>query len=102
MTNLEALKAKISYPLTDNAFKLALTDRGLLDTSAYTVANKRALELAQADLHVVLVSAPDVQEGGYQITLNDKKTLISVANGLYSKYGVPSPFGAKATFKQPW
>jgi hypothetical protein len=36
MTYLEALKAKLNYPLTDNAFTLALTDRGITAKADYS------------------------------------------------------------------
>ena len=102
MTNLEAIKAKLNYPLSDNSFILALVNRGLDSASVYSVSNLRLLELSQADLIVSLVSAPNVTEGGYQVSISDRKSLESVANGIYSKYDEYSPMKATATFKQIW
>jgi hypothetical protein len=84
MTNLEAIKGKLSYPLSDNAFNLALLDRGL--TGSATYSDKKSLELAHADLLYVLVSTPNISEGGYSISQSDKKLLIQMANGIYSKW----------------
>ena len=102
MTNLEAIQAKVTYPLPTNSFILALTDNGLVSTDTYSVANKKALELCQADLCLVLVTQPNITEGGYQVSINDKKVLTDMANKICSKYDLPSPFGATATFKQIW
>ena len=101
MTNLEALKGKLSYPLPSNAFILALTDRGLVDSATY--AKCQAFDLAYADAIMMLVTAPNTSEGGYSVSMADKNALIALANGIYDKYGVataiPKP---KATFVQRW
>lgn len=100
MTNLEAIKGKVGYPLSDNAFILALTDRTLVSTDTYSVGNKQQLELAQADLIYTLVSSPSITEGGYSVSLLDKKSLITLANGIYTKYGQSSPLKPTAKFVQ--
>jgi hypothetical protein len=102
MTNLEAIKGKVGYPLSDNAFILALTDRSLVSTDTYVIGNKQQLELAQADLIYTLVSSPNVTEGGYSVSLSDKKSLIELANGIYTKYGQSSPLKPTAKFVQRW
>ena len=88
MTNLEAIKAKLNYPLSDNAFTLALLDRGLTATDTY--ATGQSFDLAYADTITTLVTAPNVSEGGYSVSLSDKKTLLDLANGIYKKYGEPT------------
>lgn len=90
MTNIEALKAKLSYPLADNAFTLALTNRGLVDSATYA-ASSAAFELAYADTIFTLVTAPNTSEGGYSISLTDRKALIDLANGIYAANGIVSP-----------
>lgn len=102
MTNLEAIKGKLPYPLSDNAFTLALTDRGLVSTSTYSVSNKEALELAQADLICTLISAPDISESGYKVSLSDKKSMKALANGIYSKYDQTSPLAPKIKTVNLW
>jgi hypothetical protein len=99
MTYLEAIKGKLSYPLSDNAFILALTDRGLTYTDTY--AKGQAFELAYADTVITLVTSPNVSEGGYSINQSDKKTLLELANGIFTKYGEPiSSLKKTATFVQ--
>jgi hypothetical protein len=103
MTNLEAIKAKLNYPLTDNAFILALQDRGLTQTGIYS--GGEAFDLAYADAITSLATAPNVSEGGYQISLSDKTALLSLAAGLYTKYGAVNPISTPkktATFVQRW
>ena len=101
MTNLEALKGKLNYPLPNNAFILALTDRGLTDSATYSKCT--AFDLAYADAIMNLVTAPNTSEGGYSISLSDKDALIKLANGIYAKCGVTGPFPKPtATFVQRW
>ena len=102
MTNLEAIKGLVGYPLSDNAYTLALLNRGLTSTDEYSIGNKQQLELSQADLIFTLVSYPNVTEGGYSVSLSDKKTLISLANGIYTRYLQTSPFKPTARFVQRW
>jgi hypothetical protein len=100
MTNFEAIKGRLGYPLSDNAFKLALSDRGLTDTDTY--AKGQAFDLAYADAITMLVTSPNVSEGGYSISLSDKNNLIKLANGIYEKYGTMSSLKPTATFVQRW
>jgi hypothetical protein len=104
MTNLEAIKGNVGYPLSDNAFKLALLDRGLNDSDTYSATSK-AFELASADAMVKILTSPDVKEGSYSVTVRDTKTLMSLASGIYKKYGESdktSSLKPKATFKSSW
>lgn len=100
MTNLEAIRAKLNYPLSENAFILALQDRGLVAEDAYS--NKRSLELTYADLCYTLVSSPNIEEGGYKISMTEKKLLTQVADSIFAKYGLTSPLTPKATFINVW
>jgi len=100
MTNLEAIKGKINYPLSENSFKVALQDRGLVDSATYS--DKKSMELAQADLCYILISSPNITEGGYQVNLTEKKLLTQVADGIFKKYGLISPTAPKATFINVW
>ena len=104
MTNYEAIKSKVGYPLSKNAFYLALENRGLISTDTYTVSNKQLLELAYADLIVTILSSPDVREGGYYVAMNDRRYLINIANGIYQRNGEVCPYIEKPTakFVQKW
>jgi len=99
MTNLEAIKAKISYTLSDNSYELALLDRGLTSSDVYAISNKRAIDLAQADLIYILCTTPHKQEGGYSVSITDRYALLKVADGIYQRYGVS---GKTAKFVQKW
>ena len=103
MTNLEAIKGKLSYPLSENAFILALTTRGLIPTDNYAVG--QAFDLAYADLIVVLLTTPNITEGGYSVSLSDRAILIKLASAIYTKYEVDNPLGSlkpTAKFVQRW
>lgn len=91
MTILEALKSKVSYPLPDSFFQSVLIERGLSGGGEFTqeVAKSKEFELAKADLWIALVTASQVQEGNYSISLTDKSSMIKLANTIYRKYGEP-------------
>ena len=96
MTNLEAIKAKVNYPLSDDAYKVALLGRGLIYTDEYT--NRRAMDLAQADLIYTVITSPNITEGGYSVSFTSRTALLKVANAIYSRYGVRNPSTATAKF----
>ena len=99
MTNLEAIKAIVGYPLSDNAYKKVLLDRSLTYDAVYVSAtNKEAMDLAQADAIYIVCTQANKTEGGYSISITDKKSLIGIANDIYIKYGHPIPNSPKATF----
>ncbi len=101
MTNLEAIRAKLNYPLSDNAFIVAMEDRGVVSDGVYTTGE--AFDLAYADVIISLVTTPNITEGGFSINLADRQTLLSLADKIYTKYSVANPMGslkAKATFVQ--
>lgn len=87
MTNLEALKAIVGYPLEDNSFKLALINRALTETETYSASNLKKLELAKADCLSTILSTPTVLEGGYQLSHSNKGEVRKEAERLYLKWG---------------
>ena len=101
MTNLEAIRAKLNYPLSDNAFTVALEDRGVNSDGVYV--SSEAFDLAYADMIISLVTAPNVTEGGFSINLADKQSFLILADKIYTKYSVENPIRSlkkKATFVQ--
>lgn len=101
MTYLEALKAKVDYPLSDNAFILALEDRVLTSTDTYVKG--KSFDLAYADCLCVLVTMADKKEGShFSISISEKQNLIKLANGIYTKYGIVSSLKPTAKFVQRW
>ena len=104
MTNLDALKSKaVGYPVDEDTFLTILIDRALTATDEYTGKSK-AFELAHADLYVVLVTAANVVEGGYQVSMTDKTNFVKVASGIYKKWDEPNPFDDTPKIKgvSPW
>ena len=87
MTNLEALKAIVQYPLDDSSFKLALINRSLAEADNYTASNLKLLELAKADCLGAILSSPDIAEGGFQLTHGNKEQLQKEMGRLYAKWG---------------
>jgi hypothetical protein len=103
MTNLEAIRAKLSYPLSANAYLLVLADRELVSTAVYdATTDKRAMDLAQADLIYVLCTQPHFTEGGYSVTVTDRYALLKVADSIYRRYGIRDPFKPTGKFVQKW
>ena len=102
MTNLEAIKAKLSYPLSDNSYILALSDRGLSSTATYASSDRQSLELAQADLIYTLITTPNVTEGGYSVSLSDKNSMLRLADSIYAKYNVRPLNTPRAKLVQKW
>ncbi len=92
MTNLEAIKGLVNYPLPENTFKLALVNRELTESDEYSTTNKRALELAQADLCKVIITSPNIMEADYQLSLTAKSELRKLASGIYTRHGEKDPF----------
>jgi hypothetical protein len=92
MTNLEAIKAKLSYPLPENAFILALEDRGVISDGVYV--SGESFDLAYADTITMIVTNPNIKEGGFSINLTEKETLLKLADKIYKKYDVANPIGS--------
>ena len=104
MTVLEAIKESIGYPISENRANMTLIKRGLTaaDEATESVLNSKAFELATADLMLWMVTAPNISEGGYSLSISDKKTLKELALGIYSKHGVAVPNANTARFISPW
>jgi hypothetical protein len=104
MTILEAIKESVGYPISDNRAQMTLIKRGLTGSNEANqdVLNSREFELATADLMMWLITAANVSEGGYSISVSDKKTLKDIASGIYSKYGIADNTAPKARFISPW
>lgn len=86
MTNLEAIKSTVAgYPLADGIFQKVLIDRGLTATAEYTSKSEQ-FDLATADVYMVLVTAANISEGGYQVSVTDKSNFLKMANAIYQKW----------------
>ena len=104
MNNLEAIRSlAVGYPVDENTFLRILVDRGLAADGEYTGKSK-AFDLAQADLYVVLLTAANITEGGFQVSMTDKTNFMKVASALYDKWGDPNPLkqASSITGASPW
>lgn len=92
------------YPVKDDKLQAVLFDRSITPTDEYSLTNKKSLDLAMADLYVILITTPTIAEGGYQLALTDKTNLMKVASGIYRKYGENDPFVKESTVTgvSPW
>ena len=101
MTNLEAIRAKLNYPLSENTYIVVLEDRGVVTDAVY--ATSESFDLAYADAITILITTPNITEGGYSISLAEKQNLLALAERIYTKYSVANPISSlkkKATFVQ--
>lgn len=92
MTNLEALRSVITYPVSDNTLLKALLDNSCSSTATY-VGKTESFELAFADVLDVLATSINVSEGGYSVSVNDRATFQKMANAIRWKYGIESGSG---------
>lgn len=90
MTNLEALSAAVNYPVNKIKIQKILIDNGLTDGDEYT-GNSKSFELATAALYVLLVTSANISEGDFQISATDKSNYMTLAAGIYNKYGIQNP-----------
>lgn len=87
MTNGEALKACLGYPVDDKAIELICIKRGL-DMSATLNAEDRRYRLCEADVRMYVVNYPSsVSEGGISISKGEIDNLRYEANAIYSDCG---------------
>ena len=100
MTNLEAIKGRLNYPLPDNSFIVALQGRDLDEVLTYVKG--QAFDLAYADAIGTLLTSPNISEGGYTISISDRANLAKVQAGIYVKYGQYDPLKPTATFVHRW
>lgn len=85
MTNLEALKAAVGYPVTDDQCNKALADNGLTGTDVYSAS--AAFSLATAALLTVIATSANISEGGYSVSIADRQALLQRADDLISEAG---------------
>ena len=95
MTVLEALQAKVTYPLGAAFFKTILIERSLAGTDAYTadVAKSKKFRLATADCYKAVAFGVNVTEGSLSISQPERDKLIALANSIYRQYD-EQPIGA--------
>ena len=90
MTILEAIKARVNYPMTNNQALEKLTGRGLDPTLEFDseVASSQAFQLAYADTLRFVITMVNLSQGG-SITAQNTAGIRGTANAIYKKYGEP-------------
>ena len=88
MTALEAIKARVNYPLTNSQAEEKLIARGVSPEAGYTseLAQSRAFLLAYADTLRLVLTMVNLSQGG-SITAADRSDLRDIMNGIYRRYG---------------
>ena len=90
MTNLQALKARVNYPLTDVQAEEKLVCRGVEASGTYSkeVADSQSFRLAYADTLRLVLTMVNLSQGG-SITAQNAAGIRGTANAIYKQYGEP-------------
>lgn len=100
MTIAEGLKALAGYPVENIEVEVVCVDHGLKTTDSYAGRTK-TIDLALADLLLIIINKPNISEGGFSISLTDKKNLVNNRNQILSKHGL-SADGPVITSPKVW
>lgn len=87
----DAIQAEVAYPLTNCQLCVIALKRGLDPEAQFnrTIAGSKDYELTYADCLRLVITHPNVSEGGVSISISDRKSLLAIANGIYRKYDEP-------------
>lgn len=88
MTVLQALKARVNYPMTDMQAMEKLIGRALEPAAEFdsATASGQAFELAYADTLRFVITMVNLSQGG-SITAQNMAGIRETANAIYKKYG---------------
>lgn len=88
MTTLQALKARVNYPLTDIQAQEKLDGRGVDPSIEFSVsvAESKEFRLAYADTLRFVITMVNLSQGG-SITAQNMAAIRGTANAIYKKYG---------------
>lgn len=93
MTNLEALSASTGYPMSGQQLEKCLLDHSLVSTADY--AKSENFDLALMDALLVLLSTPNISQGGYSLSLGDVQVIERRIKAIASEYGIQDPITPK-------
>lgn len=90
MTTLEAIKARVNYPMTTEQAEEKLIGRGVDTTAVYdkAMADSKEFKLAYADCLRFVLTMVNLSQGG-SITAADLLRVQGTANAIYKEYGEP-------------
>lgn len=107
MTILDALQAKVTYPLGRAFFETILVERSLQGGAEYTatVAKGKSFRLAVADCYKAVVLGVNITEGDLSISIPERDKLVALANSTYRLYGeevIETSVQPKIQFLKDW
>ena len=90
MTNLQAIKQRVNYPLSDIQAEEKLVTRGVDPVATFSkdVANTKDFRLAYADTLRFVLTMVNLSQGG-SITAQNVTGIQGTANAIYKQYGEP-------------
>lgn len=90
MTTLDAIKARVNYPLTTTQAEEKFVSRGVETEAEYTkaVAESKGFRLAYADTLRLVLTMVNLSQGG-SVTAQNMAGIRGTANAIYKEYGEP-------------
>lgn len=107
MTAIDYISGLFTYSFDNNNTRSVFLKRDLAYDAEYEDATTKQLELIQADLYMVMYTvfsqgaASKKQgnwsesDGGYQVTVNDRRSWKTSADDIYKRYGEYSRYALK-------
>jgi hypothetical protein len=94
MTNKEALKAQINYPVREDSIDLALLNAGVSPETTYVPAtHQKGVETALAGLIFILVTSPKSEsELDYSLTSQDIDQLLALRSVILKRWDLTDEF----------
>lgn len=90
----------VNFPVEEAAIEAILVKRGLCGDTPYVDAEKRDIDLCQADLYMWICTTPTKiggdsdsdngwthKDGGFTLSDKDKRQFTRLANAIYKTYG---------------
>lgn len=102
MTNKEALVAVLGgFEVPDDTLEKALLDVGIRGAQEYVSDNAEDIDVCAIDILQLLLSVPNVSEGGYSISY-DRGAIKERLNFLSAKHSLLNPLSPYVTSKPIW
>jgi len=110
MTISEYLKGIFDFKFSDENILAVLTRRGVDATQPLDNVDEKSIDLATADLYVILANVVSgggkrvqkgnrsVSERSYQFGVYDRRSFMNTANKLYAKWGEITAYPSSVRF----
>lgn len=93
MTNLEALRSTINFPLPTSTLEKKLIDSDIDSKGLYSKQNEKGIDLCAIGLLFVIATTGDEKEADYALTGPSKDKITITYSYLTSKWGLPNELG---------